>query len=340
MGSVKDLEVIKKPTDKKPGVGRFDFSDRYSVFDWGEMPDHIPHKGQTLCIMTAYFFEKLENEGIKTHYCGVVENGQVKLLTDVENPPNEIEVSLVNVVKPEYTGNSYDYSVYDENSSNCLIPLEIIYRNTLPEHSSFRRRAANGEIDIVDYGLKEMPEPGVFLAHPIYDVSTKLEGSDRYISWKEARDIAGLDDESYQKVIKLLTRVNQLINREVEKAGLKNLDGKIELAFDNKRNLMVVDAVGTPDECRFSYNGFSISKEAIRKYYRHSDWYKELVKVKEETGPTWRNQVSRKPEALPEDILKLVSQLYMACANEVTGYEWFKGINTIAEIQKKLEKKI
>jgi phosphoribosylaminoimidazole-succinocarboxamide synthase len=41
MGSVKDLEVIQKPTLTEMGIGRFVFSDRYSVFDWGEMPDHI-----------------------------------------------------------------------------------------------------------------------------------------------------------------------------------------------------------------------------------------------------------------------------------------------------------
>jgi phosphoribosylaminoimidazole-succinocarboxamide synthase len=36
MGSVKDLEVAKKPTKTRMGVGRFHFSDRYSVFDWGK----------------------------------------------------------------------------------------------------------------------------------------------------------------------------------------------------------------------------------------------------------------------------------------------------------------
>ena len=44
-------------------------------------------------------------------------------------------------------------------------------------------------------------------------------------------------------------------------AGLKNEDGKIELAFDDKRKLMVVDVVGTLDECRFTYEGVHVSKE-------------------------------------------------------------------------------
>lgn len=72
MGSVKDLVVLKQPNDVETGIGRFIFSDRYSIFDWGEMPNYIENKGKALCILGAYFFEKLEDIGIKTHYLGVV----------------------------------------------------------------------------------------------------------------------------------------------------------------------------------------------------------------------------------------------------------------------------
>src|SRR6056297_2543216 len=100
MGSVKDLEVIEEPGKNKVGRGRFIFSDRYSVFDWGEMPDHIEDKGAAICLVTAYFFEKLEEAGIKTHYRGVVEDDQVKKLADLEEPSNILEVDLVRVVNP------------------------------------------------------------------------------------------------------------------------------------------------------------------------------------------------------------------------------------------------
>ena len=55
MGSVKDLEIVEKPTADTMGVGKFHFSDRYSVFDWGEMPDHIDGKGAALCLMGSLF---------------------------------------------------------------------------------------------------------------------------------------------------------------------------------------------------------------------------------------------------------------------------------------------
>ncbi|MEM2727184.1 MAG: phosphoribosylaminoimidazolesuccinocarboxamide synthase, partial [Archaeoglobaceae archaeon] len=79
MGSVKDLIVLKSPNGGL-GEGIFEFSNRYSVFDYGEMPDKIEGKGASLCLISAYFFEKLEKIGIKTHYDGLIEDSRVKKL--------------------------------------------------------------------------------------------------------------------------------------------------------------------------------------------------------------------------------------------------------------------
>jgi len=75
MGSVKDLKVLEQAFENRAGVGNFVFSDRYSVFDWGEMPDHILNKGRALAFMAAYNFEELERRGIKSHYRGLVTDG-------------------------------------------------------------------------------------------------------------------------------------------------------------------------------------------------------------------------------------------------------------------------
>ncbi len=42
------------------------------------MPDHIVGKRESLCLVAAYLFERLEELGIKTHYLGVVEGERVK----------------------------------------------------------------------------------------------------------------------------------------------------------------------------------------------------------------------------------------------------------------------
>ena len=59
-----------------------------------------------------------------------------------------------------------------------------------------------------------------------------------------------------------------------------NEDGKIELAFDNQRRLMVVDVVGTLDECRFTYDGLHVSKEIARQFYKKTQWYKDVEEAK------------------------------------------------------------
>ena len=65
MGSVKDLIVLKEAKNNQLGLGRFVFTDRYSVFDYGEMPDKIDGKGESLCLISAYFFEILNKKGIE-----------------------------------------------------------------------------------------------------------------------------------------------------------------------------------------------------------------------------------------------------------------------------------
>lgn len=92
----------------------FDFTDDYSVFDWGKMPDTIANKGRALTVMGAWFFEHLADAkfwqtlpeharlkkfdadflnqvlsspsfaefkaaGLKSHYCGLFDGGGSKL---------------------------------------------------------------------------------------------------------------------------------------------------------------------------------------------------------------------------------------------------------------------
>ncbi|MCW4053937.1 MAG: phosphoribosylaminoimidazolesuccinocarboxamide synthase, partial [Candidatus Bathyarchaeota archaeon] len=285
MGSVKELEVVEKPTIGKMGVGRFQFSDRYSVFDWGEMPDHIDSKGEALCLMGAYCFACLQTKSVKTHYRGLVDkNGKVVTFEDLDAPTNTMEVDLVNVYKPEMRVVAgkviYDYSRYTPNLRNCLIPLEIIYRNGLPEGSSVFKRLEQGKVTLKDLGLDHNPRPGESFTKPIFDVSTKLEETDRYVTWEEARKIAGLATQEVVAVKAVLSKVNDAISGIASHAELENEDGKIELAFNNERQLMVVDVVGTLDECRFTYGGVHVSKEVARQFYKKTAWYDDVEEAK------------------------------------------------------------
>jgi phosphoribosylaminoimidazole-succinocarboxamide synthase len=332
MGSVKDLIVMEKPLKGKTGRGKFIFSDRYSVFDWGEMPDHIPNKGKSLCVSAAYFFEKLESMGIKTHYLGLVENNITKKLSNLKRPADNMEVKLVRVLKPLRKVSTYDYSIYKTENNNFLIPLEIIYRKSLPEGSSVFKRLKEGDLELKDLDLQEVPLPGQILKKPFLDVSTKLEESDRYLGWEEAQKIAHLSDNELEEIRRVTLLINQLIGQEANKIGLKYEDGKIEFAFDEDRNLLVVDVLGTLDECRFTFKGMPISKEIARLYYRKTLWYKELIDAKKKDELNWKEKVNLSPPPLPARLKELISMAYCAFANEITGRVWFHKIPAMKKI--------
>ena len=82
-GSVKDLEVFEEATHESLGMADMVFRPRYSIFDLKKMPDEIPGR-EAICTMAAYNFELLENNGVRTHYLGVVNrDGNVVMDSDL-----------------------------------------------------------------------------------------------------------------------------------------------------------------------------------------------------------------------------------------------------------------
>jgi len=340
MGSVKDLVVLASPLEEEAGKGKFLSSDRYSVFDWGEMPDHIPHKGESLCLIGAYFFEKLEKMGIKTHYLGIEEEGSVKRLSELTSPSAVMVVQLFRVIVPSQIQGKYDYGLYQDVRGNFLLPFEFIYRHCLSENSSFLRRFQEGNVDLAEYGLTQLPEVGKPLPSPILDVSTKLEEQDRYLTWREVLQFGILSEEEIARVKEILLMVGNFIAKEAQRLGLVNEDGKIELAMDRDRNLVLVDVLGTPDECRFTYQGFEVSKELARSFYRKTPWYEEVKKAKAERSIGWKGLVKSAPPPLPPALLELISSLYQRIAMDFTKREWFPGVPSLEEIVDKMKRLI
>lgn len=340
MGSVKDLTIIQNPTQEHSGIGRFVFSDRYSVFDWGEMPDSIPDKGKSIAVLAAYFFEKLTEMGIQTHYLGLIENGKTTNLKYLQFPSNIMEIKLLRVIKPELKNDIYDYTIYKSEKGNFLIPIEVIYRNYLPAGSSVFKRIERGEIAPADLGLTQIPKPNQKLDKPILDVSTKLEITDRYMNWNEAMTISGMNEEELQLLKQLTLTINSLITEEFNKIGLINEDGKIEVGFDSNRNLIVVDVLGTLDECRFTYEGLPVSKEIARIYYRNTDWAKAVEEAKAKDRQHWKEICALQPPHLSERVVTLISQIYRSCTNLITGKEWFKNVSPLNIIVQEIKKEL
>jgi len=332
LGSVKDLEIIKSPDENTVGIGRFHFSDRYSVFDWGEMPDLILYKGASIALLSAYFFERLKEIGIKNHYIGMLENGIIKQYQDLKDITNVMEIQLLRVIKPLQKDNKYDYSIFKEIKGNFLIPLEVIYRNALPEGSSLLKRLNKKEVTLEELNLNKMPKPNDRFDPPIIELSTKLEITDRYISWKEALEMVPFKEEEIQKLRCIVLDINKLITEEFSKINLFNEDGKIELGFTPDREFIVIDVIGTLDECRFTYKGIPVSKEIARIYYRKTQWYAQIEEAKKKNRINWNLIVKKNPPSLPPRLKELLSLIYRACTNEVTEKKWFKNVPPLKDL--------
>ena len=329
MTSVKEIRVDREPSEEGLGRGAFYFTDDYSVFDWGRMPDEIPHKGAALCTMGAANFELLDVNHVPTHYRGVYEEtdsseGEPKELGECETPPRTMAIELARVPELPGDGNAYDYEAFHAAASDgYVVPLEIVFRNTVPEGSSLRRRRAPAEFDL---GYDEWPDGVVELPEPIVEFSTKFEEQDRYLSEEEADAIAGR--ASLDRLEELALSVNTVVTMQAERAGFTHEDGKIEVVYDDG-TLKVADVVGTFDENRFSYGGQELSKEVVRQYYRRTDpeWVEAVGAAKtrahEEGVADWRTLCEVSPEPLPDTVVGTVSDLYTAGTNAYTGFDWF-----------------
>jgi len=343
MGSVKDLEWLSPAFANWVGQADFRFSDRYSVKDWGEMPDHILGKGAALAVMAACNFEQLNEMGIQSHYKGLIVDGKlvnVSDLADGSNGSNIMRVKMavkydptpITVLDDNHTTKvTYDYSFYEANRGkldNFLIPLEIIFRNGLPRGSSVFKRlkeAAGNQAKVTAildrFGLKEIPKEGDMLPSPVVEYTTKLEPGDRSLTADEAYAISGLKYSQFSQIPGVALIVNDLVTRRAEKAGLSpHWDGKVEMGFFGGR-LGLVDVLGTPDEDRF---GSDFSKELLRQWYDKNDpeWVAAIDQYKP-SGKGWQERCPIKPKHLPDELPELVGQMYRAICNAYVGKEIF-----------------
>jgi phosphoribosylaminoimidazole-succinocarboxamide synthase len=325
MTSVKEFRIETEATDTDLGRGAFVFTDDYSVFDWGKMPDTIPNKGASLCAMGAFNFELLEAAGVPTHYEGVVQGGEAVALDEVAEPPREMAIQLTQVPDLPHDGRDYDYDAYyAEAGDNHLIPLEIVFRNTVPVGSSLRSRADPADFDL---DFEAWPEEVVDLPEPVVEFSTKLEESDRYLDRAEADEIAG--PVAIDELEETALAVNEIVTERARECDIVHEDGKIE-CFYHDGQVYVADVVGTFDENRFSYDGQEVSKEVIRQYHKRTqpEWVEAVGEAKErakaENVADWKSLCERTPEPLPDHVVDAARDLYTAGTNAYIGRELFE----------------
>ena len=335
----------------------FEYSDRYSVFDWGEMPDQLTDKGKALSIMGKSFFRYLENpknwtelfndpkiqetfnqdylkklstSDLYKKYCANGLNHHA-VLSDESYPWNSpfLKVKNISIIQPTINSDdqSYDYYQYQDKPVNCLVPLEVIFRMGLARGNSLSKRLGASEADWKKFGFDKIPSEGSMLSTPVIDFSTKLERGDRYLEYTEAKKIAGLSENEWDELHQMTHLIALNLFSFHQKLNLELWDGKIEVAFiqnaDGSRSFMLVDSVGI-DELRLLYKGKSFSKEFLRETYKGSPWYENLENAKKESllsGADFKDVCIRhyksSPEPLEPKVLERAIAVYKSYCNEV-----------------------
>lgn len=343
MGSVKDLIIGIEPNEKELGIGVFNFSNRYSVFDWGKMPDDIPNKGAALCMMAAWNFEQAERAGIGTHYLGLANplGGGITTINGVRAPADRMIVKLARAIKPPYENGKYDYSYFTKNRgriNNYVVPLENIYRRGAPQGSSLLKRMAGLDQKrdakelmslLSKYGLTHRPMPGSIFPKLGFDFTTKFERRDRELSDSEAYRISGLTNEQFSNLNFTKEKIASMVSGRAREVGLTDYDGKHEYISHNG-GIMLADVAGTFDENRFMLGNRQVSKELLRQHLKttQKEWYEDIQRAKTEAEEkkieNWKSLVRVQPKPLEPRLVDLVGEMYASGANRYIGLQIFK----------------
>ncbi len=355
-GSVKNvLGPLAVQGSDSPGV-LFEYTDAYSVFDWGKMPDLLPQKGEALAILAATLFERLESKetwdeflkkdlklenpfgntfleigeklklyGLPTHYMGVwcQERNGVSRLSAMNHPVHSLAVKQVSVVRPTFVGSLPDYKATKASKPPRLVPLEVIFRFSAPPGSSFLERVKVA--------------PGAKWDFPILELFTKLEPSDRLMTKQEALEISGLSLKQLDEILIQTAWVALWLKHLCAQKGMELADGKLEWGVFECGKIFLVDAIG-PDELRILKDGLQLSKEFLRAYYRKTPWYPLVLKAKKEKGPEWKKEMHISPPKLPLEYIKAASQLYQVLTNELCGRIWFSEVTSLDQVMEELRR--
>ncbi len=294
--STKNLEVIEPPTATREGVGVFEYTDNFTVFHYGRMPDLIPGKGEAACRMAVFNFAMLEAAGVPTHFRRFI-------------APNRIEFGLARVPDPAAGAPA-------PGARNYLVPVQVIFRNELPRGSSVHRRLAAGTLALSDIGLRAVPAVGEELEHPLIEYATMLEATNRFIGAPQARRLAGLSDEQFREMGDITMKVNEMITGHAREVGLGHCDGKAEYLVSGAARIVLADSPGTPDESRLMYGGVHCGKQVIRDWYVANGLEVPVQRLIADGVPRSQWPV---PARLQPGFVPVMSDLYRSLSEAWTG---------------------
>jgi len=259
-------------------------TDRHSSFD--RIIAHVPHKGQVLNQVSAWWFEQTKN---------IVPN-HVLAIPD----PN------VTVGK-----------------KMSMVPVEAVMRGYLTgvTDTSIWTRYQKGQRKFGDLSLEEGLKKNIKLPMPVFDPTTKEDVHDRAISPGEMMAEGLITQELFNKVRETATKLFLRGQEIAVSRGLILVDTKYEFGTDQSGNLVLIDEIHTPDSSRYwQVEGYeeslaqgsepkSFDKEFLRLWFKDNcDPYKDAVL----------------PEA-PGELVVELSKRYIQMYEQITGEKFVPG---------------
>lgn len=263
-------------------------TDRISAFDC-VLPTLIPHKGEVLTQLSAFWFDKLSE---------IADNHLIT--TDIaEMPPPIPEIS-------ELRGRSTLVRRTEPFQVECVV------RGYL-EGSAWKDYLATGQVcgHSLPPNLKQCDR----LLEPIFTPSTKAHaGHDLNITGLEFKRIVGPEAAKILKTTSL--ELYKAASEYARSRGIIIADTKFEFGHDRDGNIFLIDEALTPDSSRFwSVSTYepghaqpSFDKQFVREYLESIEWNKQPP-----------------APSLPEDVCHATSQRYLKAYNLLTGFELNEG---------------
>jgi phosphoribosylaminoimidazole-succinocarboxamide synthase len=310
-GSVKNIRTVREPKRSAPGRYLFEFTDDYSVFDYGKMPDRIRGKGCAIAMMSAYLFEAMEDpkgwkklfgrgkaweraggkpfrdrlrgspagrrlvkQGLASHYMGLLDDqGKCVRFSRLRAPSNKLLVRAVPVLPPSQV--SIDgKGVWDYSVFHPARPQFLI-----PLENVFRFGVPKGS-SLLDRLRKQ---PG-------------------YVEEIGLQSIPKEGDWLPRPVLEFFSKLEPM-DRHLRLEEALNFSGLTGEQFRDLADLSLLVAVFlynlffekgldlwdgkfefvktgadilladsiTPDELRITFQGAQLSKEPLRQYYKRED---------------------------------------------------------------------
>ncbi len=291
VGKVRDIYIQK---DKIILVS----TDRHSSFD--RIIAHIPHKGQVLNQISAFWFEQTKD---------IVPNH----VLDVADP----NVLVARKCK--------------------ALPIEMVVRGYITgvTDTSLWTHYQKGQRDFGGFVLPEGMKKNQKLEKPVLTPTTKSDEHDRPVTPEqivsEGMLTQKLWDEVADKATKLFIRGQEI----AEKAGLILVDTKYEFGVDDAGIVTLIDEIHTPDSSRYWQGGSYAERFAKGEDPEYFD--KEFLRLwfKENCDP-YNDAVL--PDAPPEMVAEL-SRRYIQVYEQITNKKFALNVDNgiIERITKNLE---